>query len=308
MRRLENEFTWSVSRDQSFRECQRAYYYHYYGSWGGWEDDAPEDVRKLYVLKNVKTMPMWAGSVVHETIAEALNRYARKQTPIRTGELQAAARQKLRNGWLEAVNREWLRSPKKTNLHELYYGDGKTAPREQTERIKERVYDCLAAFAESSLLSEILAVPYVDWKPVDQLDSFSLHGLKVWCAIDFAYVDPAGHLRILDWKTGAEREAALKTQLACYALYAAQEWYTPLDKIRLYGCFLREKARLSEYEAAPELLVDAQDRIVTSAAEMREKLVDVEANAAREDDFPYCEDERACVRCNFKEVCPFVAG
>ena len=306
MARLENELTWSVSRDQLFGDCQRAYYYQYYGSWGGWEDGAPAHVRQLYILKNIKTLPMWAGTIVHQTIAEALNRFAQKSAPIQAGELQARAQQKMRAGWVESVNRDWQRTPKKTNLHELYYGNGKNLPREQTDRIRDRVNGGLAAFAGSDVLREILATPYVAWKPVDQLDSFLLNSLKVWCAIDFAYTDPAGGLRILDWKTGAEDKDALQTQLACYALYAADKWFARVENVRLLGVFLGDNARVSEYQVTPEIIVEAQDRILVSAAAMRAKLVDVRTNTAREEDFPVCANERICRYCNYREVCPFI--
>ena len=34
---LTNDFSWSKSRHEKFSECLRAYYFHYYRSWGGWE-------------------------------------------------------------------------------------------------------------------------------------------------------------------------------------------------------------------------------------------------------------------------------
>ena len=41
---LANEFSWSRSRDATFHECRRRYFYQYYGAWGGWETTAPEAV------------------------------------------------------------------------------------------------------------------------------------------------------------------------------------------------------------------------------------------------------------------------
>jgi len=307
MAELKNEFSWSVSRNRLFRTCPRAYYFNYYGSWGGWDRNSPERTRKLYILKNLQTLEIWGGSIVHGTIAEALRRYARSHTPIRAGELQARARGKLRQGWVEAVNGEWRVSPKKTNLFGLYYGDGKKLPRERTDGIRERIYSCLAAFAESTVLREILAVPYMSWRPVDQLDSFVLDGLKVWCAIDFAYTDPAGILRILDWKTGSERTEELQLQLACYAYFAQEKWFAPVENVRTAGVYLRDAARVSEHTITPGILVDARETILDSAARMRELLVDVAGNRAREEDFPFCESERTCRRCNFQEVCPHVS-
>jgi hypothetical protein len=65
---LTNDFTWSKSRHEKFQDCRRAYYLHYYGSWGGWEDQAPADTRQLWVLKKLANRFNWAGNVVHAVI------------------------------------------------------------------------------------------------------------------------------------------------------------------------------------------------------------------------------------------------
>ena len=289
---------------QTFERCRRAYYYQYYGSWEGWYDDAPPDTRKLYLLKNLTTLPMWAGSIVHETIAGSLMEFARTGTAITVGQLQARARNCLRGGWVDAVTKKWVRKPKLTNLQELYYGNGKTLPKEQTEDCRNRVYGCLQAFAESPLLREIQTVPSMDWKPIDKLDSFQVEDVKVWCAIDFSYTAPDGTLRILDWKTGKEKVKTIQTQLACYALFACERWFATLDKLRIAGVFLGENARVSTYPIAPELLIDTKEVILRDTVEMRKPLTDVTANVAREEDFACCEDEWVCQRCSFREACP----
>src|SRR5829696_2054878 len=63
---LTNDFSWSRSRDGCFDDCKRRYYYQYYGSWGGWAIDAPPDVRRIYILKQLATRQMWAGRIVHD--------------------------------------------------------------------------------------------------------------------------------------------------------------------------------------------------------------------------------------------------
>ena len=71
---LKNEFSWSVSRDDTFRKCHRMYYFQYYGSWGGWSDEADESTRKIYILKQLKTRQMWAGNKVHECIEKVIKK------------------------------------------------------------------------------------------------------------------------------------------------------------------------------------------------------------------------------------------
>ncbi|OLC33761.1 MAG: hypothetical protein AUH81_13305 [Candidatus Rokubacteria bacterium 13_1_40CM_4_69_5] len=69
---LVNEFSWSRSRDGTFQDCRRKYFYHYYASWGGWEATASEEVRRLYILKQLMSRQQWAGRVVHDAIELAL--------------------------------------------------------------------------------------------------------------------------------------------------------------------------------------------------------------------------------------------
>ena len=125
MAEITNDLTWSISRAGLFQSCQRAYYSRYYGYWGGWKFDADEKATLLYVLRNVKPMILWAGTIVHETIKDALTRYAATGEVPTPPALQQHATELLRAGWLETINKEWQERPsKKTNLFELYYGDG----------------------------------------------------------------------------------------------------------------------------------------------------------------------------------------
>ncbi len=54
MTTIKNEFSWSKTRDETFKTCPRQYWFAYYGFWNGWLEDAPERTRQIYVLKNLK--------------------------------------------------------------------------------------------------------------------------------------------------------------------------------------------------------------------------------------------------------------
>src|ERR1700694_2311111 len=69
---LTNDFSWSKSRDDKFQQCLRAYYLHYYKSWGGWDEEAPAEARGLYLLKKLSNRFSWAGAVGHEAICHVL--------------------------------------------------------------------------------------------------------------------------------------------------------------------------------------------------------------------------------------------
>lgn len=308
MRKLINELSWSVSRAQLFQKCPRAYYYAYYGAWGGWESDCSKRTRETYILKNVKPLVMWAGSIVHDLIKDVMEDFARGNALPTLDVLQQRATQILRNGWTEAVSKAWQKYPKKTNLFELYYGNGRTLPREMTDKIKERIFSCLDAFLSSPVLRDICATPYINWKPIDTLDTFMVNELKVWCAIDFAYTDQEGCLHIIDWKTGIENRATLRQQLGCYALYAMEKWLQPLERLQLKGVFLLDGGRASPYSVNPALLISVKDQILSSAQAMRQKLRDPENNVAEEEDFPCQPSEYGCQQCNYRQICPQITG
>lgn len=301
---LKNEFSWSVSRHQLFTGCQRAYYYNHYGSWGGWEINAPERIRQTYILKNIVSMPIWVGSIIHDLIQKSLENFANTGFFPTAEQLKEDALNTMRTGWTQSVKKAWIQAPKKTNLFELYYGNGKNLPREMTDKIKERVLECIDNFAHSQILKEILATPFLNWKPIDKLSFFMINDLKVWCAIDFAYTDQNGILHIIDWKTGSERKETLRFQLACYAIYAMEKWHAKLESIEPHGVILNDGARVSNYTLSPNLIISAKDQILTSAQAMKAKLKDQENNVAEEDDFPCNPDEFQCAYCNFKEICP----
>ena len=99
---LQNEFSWSTSRHEKFVECRRAYYYAYYGSWGGWEAAPGSSVRELYVLKKLSSRWQWAGSVVHEAIRQLLERAKLRGEFTPVDALVQRTRERARAQWASA--------------------------------------------------------------------------------------------------------------------------------------------------------------------------------------------------------------
>ena len=75
MAQLINELSWSHSRRNTFEECQRKYFYQYYGSWEGWLWNATQRQKELYLHKKLVNRWMWMGTVVHKTIEFLLKQH-----------------------------------------------------------------------------------------------------------------------------------------------------------------------------------------------------------------------------------------
>ncbi|MBI1748041.1 MAG: PD-(D/E)XK nuclease family protein [Acidobacteria bacterium] len=301
---LRNEFSWSKSRSDKFNDCRRAYFYHYYGSWGGWDMAADVLARELYILKNLSGRQAWAGKVVHDTIAWVLSEY-KVGTEIAFEAAVARAREVMITDYRNSNTKGYRQYPKSVGLFEHEYNIN--LARERWKDNYENVERCLKNFYNSAIFASIKSTPTERWLPIEQLNQFAFEGTPVWVVIDFAMRDEDGNILIVDWKTGKNRKAAEMIQLFCYGLFANQCWGADIGKV---VCRL-------EYLAAPETSTARMDpagenvvktTLRKSIEDMRMLLRDPQLNMAMEDDFPKITNDRQCFWCNFRRVCkPHIA-
>jgi hypothetical protein len=303
---LVNEFSWSKSRHEKFAECRRAYFYAYYGSWGGWEAEHGSPVRELYVLKKLSSRWQWAGSVVHASLRQMLSRARVTGDFLPEEKLLERTRARARSEW--AVSRDksyWREASRITGLVEHEYGEA--VPADDWKRLYEQVVDgSIRAFYGSETYDVLRRTPPDRWLTVDELDAWDFEGTKIWVAVDFAYRDPDGRVHVLDWKTGKERGVD-HVQVGIYALYARQKWGVALDGVVGGLVYLANGGAAGAERvsvAADATALDACTREMrASIGEMRSALADAGRNVARIEAFPQVEDRSACRRCPFRRPC-----
>jgi hypothetical protein len=301
---LQNEFSWSKSRHERFSECRRAYFYAYYGSWGGWEAAPGTAVRELYVLKKLSSRWQWAGSVVHGTLKRML------QSARATGSFWPLekslerTRSRARAEWASSREKSYWREPSQiVGLTEHEYGE--VVPDAEWKRLYEQVIEGGLRTFYGGALERLRSVPRDRWLAVDELDSWEFEGTKIWVAVDFAYRDEQGVVHLLDWKTGREREVD-HTQVAIYALYAQGKWKASLDRVRGGLVYLVGDGAPSEpvSVAADEAALEScRVQMRASIAAMRTALEDPARNVAGEAAFPRPAEREACRRCPFRRPC-----
>jgi hypothetical protein len=303
MAELQNEFTWSKSRHEKWKDCPRAYYLHYYASWGGWEAPAGSATRELYVLKKLSSRWQWAGSVVHEAIRTLLLRARATGHFWTVDELLERTRQRARRQWSTSREKSyWREASQIDGLVEHEYAD--PVPAEEWKRLWDDVIEgSLRGFYASEVLRQIRDTPRERWLTVDELDSWVFEGTKIWVAVDFALRDEAGRVHVLDWKTGKERGVD-HVQVGIYALYAQRKWQVPLESVvggLVYlGSTSGERVSVS---ADPSALAACEAEMRSSIAAMRERLDEPARNVASAARFPLLEDRSACRRCAFRRPC-----
>ena len=284
---MASEFSWSVSRHDAFARCRRRYFYSYYAA-----GEDPEIGR----LKKLSALPMWAGSVVHETIESVLKTRDTLPSPDEQEALiRAAVHGQMLTDW-----RESEAGSLRFRLFEHEY----QVPVEADDKkiVVGTVMRSLRHFFRSPALGEAFAAGRERWLSVEDLVSFNVGDVPVFLRMDLAFRNRDGRVVIVDWKTGRGEGRFSEVQVAGYALYAAEQGWAAPEEIQTELAYL----------AIPRYVRRAVDRrkldhlrsfVTKSATTMRALLLDPLANLARLEDFPMVDRPSACRRCNFRRLC-----
>ncbi|MHB9036339.1 MAG: RecB family exonuclease [Armatimonadota bacterium] len=291
--------SWSFSRKTHFDSCRRHYFFHRF-----WGQD-PKARWRLFEMRNMTTLTMLRGQIVHSVIAQALK-------SIRYGESidAKAARDTvtaiIRERYGESARRLWhidnrprgRKASSITSLLEHYYGFPNM--NERARDAQQVAWGCVTNLVESDFWRGIAESDPKEWKEIeeDSFPNFDLDGIKIYCTIDFAHSN--GSPTIIDWKTGAQNPSDRK-QLTLYSLYAQRKWdWNPLE------------TRLAAVYLQPELVVDSfspnEEDIESVKAEVREsfnQMMELEPafGPADIEQFPKTGGPSDCAWCRFQGIC-----
>jgi len=264
---------------------------------------APQDKRRAYMLKNMTNLPMFVGSVVHDVI-EDLIRVGRQTGEWPTLEqAQHDAVQALRKGWKQSTEKRWQASPKQNvNLAEHFYQEDIDQGR--VDSYKAKVLASLKALYDMPLFKIIMDLRDEDWLSLEDFQRFQMKtGEEVTVKIDcgFRY---AGKVYLLDWKTGRVSDSVID-QLTTYAMYALKQgWAKSPDDIVIVPVYLAAYAEMGE-QATPHLCVTMDHMRRQAGIIQREYplLTEAFANKDNPSAFPKTDNEHACERCFFRDMC-----
>lgn len=299
MAEIANEFSWSKSRDELFRECRRKYYYDKYGSWGGWDSNADERARTLYILKRLKSRHMWMGEIVHWAVEGILSETRSGRTPT-AADVTARITARMRKEFRESRDRLYLKDPKRCcGLYEHEY----EVPLDNDAwfSLHEKAKACALHLLDSKIFAEIRAIPPERWLTLEGLLDMGFENDRIFLKMDFASRDDGGIL-IVDWKTGGRDDVDSNVQLGCYGLYAVHEWSALPEQVTTVEYNLSGRSETRK-RLIPANIDWIKHYIRSSVASMKSLLVDRAGNTAREDDFPFADNELTCKWCSFRRYC-----
>ncbi len=300
--RLENVFSWSKSRDEQFRECQRKYYYDKYVSWGGWDTHAPKEARLAYILKNLKNRWAWKGETVHHVIENTLKSVRGGKLPS-WQEIEKDLTDTMRRDFRSSKSKKYLEEPKKSmGLFEHEYA--KPVSDDIWKKIHDESVTCLKNFYESSFYQELLGDDKSSWLVIEDLEEYNFDGAKIYVKLDFAR-RKNGVVEIYDWKTGKNGSEDASVQIGTYVIFAMQKWNVGLEDVKAFIFSLSGPDPKPDPKTVSQTLIDSTKEIMkASILEMQKLLSDPAKNVPLErENFKFTENARLCDFCNFYKIC-----
>jgi CRISPR/Cas system-associated exonuclease Cas4 (RecB family) len=281
-------FSWSISRHDCFATCRRRYFYSYYA--------APEDP-EIHRLKRLSALPLWTGSVVHETIEKVLRKFDRMPSDV---EQEALVREAVHSQMLG----EWRESEAGSERFRLFEHEyGVPVDPEDKKIAVGTVMRSLRNFFKSETLRQAFAAGREQWLTLEDLVSFKVGETSVYLRMDLAYRQADGRVVIVDWKTGRSEGRFNEIQLAGYALCAVEHgWVGEPEELTTELAYLAIP-RYVRRGVDRAKVAHARSFIAKSAGTMKSLLLDEVANTARLDDFAMVERPRVCRRCNYRRLC-----
>jgi len=213
MTEIQNDFSWSKSRDEVFQTCPRQYYFNYYAYWGGWDRNAPERIRQIYSLKQLKNRYMWAGGKVHSCIKHTLRNLQRGISVLDVNDIVSLTINQMREDFRSSREGRYRVYPKTCALFEHEYQLDLSS--DHWKQIADDVETCLRNFYGSEIFARLKELPLEDWLEVEDFSYFYLDGKKIWAVIDCSF-KTGDRVTIIDWKTGRSTPRDVSLQLSCY--------------------------------------------------------------------------------------------
>ncbi len=289
---LTQNFSWSLFKHNIFGYCERAYYHHYYGSWNGWDQYAPQEAQASFRLKHLKTKELWAKSILKKAIINTIRTRKNTSTAF-TKELKKQLQKILTSDLRNIHSEAWKKDPKQTCIDKIYYKEENV--NDISYWIKEQMYQHLASLQNSKLIQKLSNIPYPAFTNTEQPLFFYLDDLKVWCSPDLTW-QYHGQYNILNFNLNNRNWAFLA---GINTLLFSQNNKIHYSEIISHTVFFEKNNCIEIYGIKHPK--EIKKIIKESASQIHSRLS--YNQKAYKDNFPKTAKIEKCKHCCFREIC-----
>ncbi len=278
---------WSVSRYDKFTSCKRRYFYDYYSKY-----DREFSRDKIEIFKQMTTIPLETGNIVHDVARDLLQRLVKSNSPLNKEKFFDYAG-KMTNDYCQSKT-----------FTEVYYKELDRVPIAEIGAKVKMLLENFVASSRYKWLTEEAIAGKDNW--VIEPDGFGetrIEGLKGYCKVDFLF--PSGEkLYILDWKTGKPDAVKHTKQLIGYTLWAVNQFEYTCDKICPIIVYLNPAYSETGVEVSEGDIRAFGETVKRETAEMYRFCSNLEENVPlAKENFPLTPNVKFCNYCSYRELC-----
>ena len=276
-------FSWSKRRQALWDGCRFGYYLYYYGGYGGFDPDAPRDVRRIHELKYLMSAHEYGLRLLAQAVRD--NFYRPDDAPFRRN-LFPALQKRFRREFGRMLAGAWQVDHKIPMLLELRYGE--CPAREMRDQLEDELRRACARL-ECELVPALENVGRERRRPFSVPLPVQINDLTCYIA-PWVMLSDGGTLCIID-------AAGDDTTLLLHRYYALNEWRIPPDRVRSLQ-ILPASGELREVGDELNIGMTVQ-RLLHGAQQMRNALRS--DGTAHPEDFP--RNREHCATCRFRDYC-----
>ena len=300
-------FRWSFSTDKLFRRCQRQFYFAQIAA-----HHSPKEPwrREAFLLRQMKTLELWRGSVIHEGIQHYVVPALRKGDALDWEMLTEQTIQRAKAQLAFSEQKRYRESGIVKAEHEDFcalipHENGKGVSGEDFDEVCSQIRTAFQRLASLSDLWQPL-LGRKDCKAEEQI-WVEFDDVKIMVQIDLLFERSLGHPTIIDWKSyelGGDTDARLQTALYGWAVWKSKLFTDLRDaqNIELLECQVQDGVVI-KHECSLEVFDELEDHLYRSLNRIfslcrTKKLAD-----ARLQDFAFTDNPNNCEHCAFRQLC-----
>jgi len=295
---------WSFSSHRTFRRCQRQYFF---GSIAANHKTKDRIRKEAYLLKQVKQLSTWKGSIIHQGIHKFVIPYLVERKRIDWPAVSDKTLDLAKRQFAFSKALKYRHPGVAKSHHDDYcilteHDRGEDVPAEKIDEIYNEVVGCLNSPA---FQKEI--IPFVEGQKgyySERNLSQKYEGAQISAVPDLIFTRPSGNVVIVDWKYEQDYSFGDHShQVALYGWVLKHQWnIIEPELIELYEVQLRE-GRIVQHKFNTLVMEELEDFMFQSIHEIRSLCADHKYETQNIEDFELARNGNSCIYCSFVKLC-----
>jgi hypothetical protein len=298
---------WSFSTDKLFRRCQRQFFFREIAAHHSLKEDWR---REAFVLKQLKTLELWRGTLIHEGVQHYVVPALKKGDALDWNQLIEQTLQRARAQLAFSEQKRYREHGIAKGDHENFCA---LVPHETGIGVSPEEFDDVCskirtAFQNLATLPDLWQglLGRQDCEPEKKI-WVEFDDIKIMVQIDLLFERSLGHPTIIDWKSyelGGDTDARLQTVLYGWAVWRSKlfsDLHQP-ENIELLECQVQEGVVI-KHECSQDIFDELEDYLYRSLNRIYSLCQSKKLAEANLQDFAFTDNPNNCEHCVFRQLC-----